>query len=269
MPWFDIGVNLMDQRLSIEPLLERANLANVSQMMITGTNVEESTKAARLAQLHPGRLFSTAGIHPHHAKDAGPSYLEALRTLADLPQVLAIGECGLDFNRNFSPPEQQLLVFEQQLILASELQLPVFLHERDAFDAQISLLKKYHSSLAGGVVHCFTGDKQQMQAYLDLGFYIGITGWVCDQKRGQALREAVAKLPLERLLLETDAPYLKPKSLSPQARKLASNNEPCYLPHIAEQLALLMNVQCSELQLHSLQNTCDLFGLDSGEHHAN
>jgi TatD DNase family protein len=265
MPWFDVGVNLMDKRLSVEPTLERANLADVKHLLITGTNVEESRNAASLAQLHPGRLYCTAGIHPHHAKDAGSSYLDELRTLAALPQVLAIGECGLDFNRNFSTPEQQLAVFEQQLILASELNMPVFLHERDAFDAQINLLEKYHSTLAGGVAHCFTGDKQQMQAYLDLGFYIGITGWVCDQKRGQALREAVRKLPLDRLLLETDAPYLKPKTLSPEERKLSSNNEPCYLPHIASQLAALMNVEWTELQHHSYRNTCHLFRLDTGE----
>lgn len=269
MAWFDVGVNLMDKRLSLEPVLERASLANVKHMLITGTSVEESRNAASLAQHHPGRLYCTAGIHPHHAKDASSSYFDELRTLAALPPVLAIGECGLDFNRNFSAPEQQLAVFEQQLILASELNMPLFLHERDAFDAQINLLEKYHSTLAGGVAHCFTGDKQQMQAYLDLGFYIGITGWVCDQKRGQALREAVRELPLDRLLLETDAPYLKPKTLSPEERKLSSNNEPCYLPHIAAQLASLMSVETAELQQHSYRNACHLFRLDSSERHAN
>ncbi|MFT4993067.1 MAG: TatD DNase family protein [Paraglaciecola sp.] len=269
MVWFDVGVNLMDKRLSIDAVLERANLANVKQLLITGTSVEESRKAVTLAEQHPERLYCTAGIHPHHAKDASASYLDELRTLAALPQVLAIGECGLDFNRNFSPPEQQLAVFEQQLILAAELQKPLFLHERDAFCAQVKLLEKHHASLAGGVAHCFTGDKQQMQTYLDLGFYIGITGWVCDQKRGQALREAVRELPLDRLLLETDAPYLKPKTLSPQERKLSSNNEPCYLPHIAAQLATLMNVQCAELQQHSYRNSCQLFGLHSNNPHAN
>jgi TatD DNase family protein len=252
----------MDKRLSIEPLLMRAQLAKVKQIVITGSNVQESQSAALLAKQWPKRLFSTAGIHPHHAKDAGPSFIDELRVLAELPEVIAIGECGLDFNRNFSEPEQQLNVFESQLILATELQLPVFLHERDAFEQQIELLKKYRSGLCGGVAHCFTGNIEQMRAYLDLGFYIGITGWVCDPKRGHELRNAVQDLPLDRLLLETDAPYLWPKTLTRSNSHASGNNEPCNLPHIAEYVATLLEVNTTELQEHAFRNSCHLFQLD-------
>ena len=262
MGWFDIGVNLMDKRLSIEAVLERAQLANVKQLLITGSNIPESQNAARLAKQWPKRLFSTAGIHPHHAKDASENFVDELRDLATQAEVIAIGECGLDFNRNFSEPEQQLRVFESQLILATELQLPVFLHERDAFDQQIALLKKYRSGLCGGVAHCFTGTKQQMHAYLDLGFYIGVTGWVCDPKRGHELRDAVQELPLERLLLETDAPYLWPKTLSKKQSLASGNNEPCNLPHIATYLANLLEIEETKLQQHAFHNSCQLFQLD-------
>jgi TatD DNase family protein len=174
---------------------------------------------------------------------------------------VAIGECGLDFNRNFSTPEQQLLAFEQQLKLACELDLPVFLHERDAFDPQIELLTKYHKELKGGVVHCFTGNIEQMSRYLDLGLYIGITGWVCDLKRGQALRDAVKSLPLNRILLETDAPYLRPKGLANNRKVDNGNNEPAYLPYIAEEVAGLMATDINTIQVASLNNTQTLFNI--------
>jgi TatD DNase family protein len=270
MGWFDIGVNLMDKRLSVEPLLMRAQAANVNHLLITGSNIPESQNAALVATKWPKRLFSTAGIHPHHAKDASPNFIDDLRELAALPEVLAIGECGLDFNRNFSAPEQQLEIFESQLILATELQLPVFLHERDAFAQQIALLKKYRSGLCGGVAHCFTGSKEQMHAYLDLGFYIGITGWVCDPKRGDELRDAVHELPLDRLLLETDAPYLWPKTLARADSQASGNNEPCNLPHIAEYLATLLQVEEAELEQHAFHNSCQLLQLsDVGLAHEN
>lgn len=261
MHWVDIGVNLPNSRLKLEPMLARAATADVNKIILTGTDLTQSRQAADLAGDYPGRLFSTAGVHPHSAKDVTDDYLDTIRQLATCPQVVAIGECGLDFNRNFSPPEQQIKVFQQQLELASELALPVFLHERDAFAEQYALLKKYRSQLTGGVVHCFTGDVAQMQAYLELDLYIGITGWVCDQQRGHALREAVTSLPLERLLLETDAPYLRPKTLGEHKIKGVSQNEPCYLPHIAHQLSELMQIELSEIQRHSAYNSHQLFPL--------
>ena len=255
--WFDIGVNLTDPRLSDAHIISDAFAADVRYLAATGTDIESSIEAASLAARYPGQIYSTAGIHPHYAEDASADFIDRLRMLGHKPEVVAIGECGLDFNRNFSPAEDQLRVFEAQLQLAVELQKPVFLHERDAFDQQITLLEKYRRDLVGGVAHCFTGDNEQMQAYLNLDLYIGVTGWMCDEKRGGALREAVSQLPLNRLVLETDAPYLFPKTLKPKSR----TNVPANLPHIAQQVARLKNVDVSDVQHAALNNSLSLFGL--------
>jgi TatD DNase family protein len=263
MSWSDIGVNFTDKRLFFEPVFERALAADVSQIIITGTNINKSQQAIHLAQQYPNHLSATIGVHPHDASQFSVETIQELKTLARSKCVVAIGECGLDFNRNFSTPDQQLFAFEQQLKLACELDLPVFLHERDAFDAQIELLSKYRKELKGGVVHCFTGDIEQMNRYLDLDLYIGITGWVCDLKRGQTLREAVKSLPLNRLLLETDAPYLRPKGLANNRRVDNGNNEPAYLPFVAEEVASLMVTDITRLQLASQTNTQALFNIPS------
>ncbi|WP_158973102.1 TatD family hydrolase [Paraglaciecola sp. L3A3] len=265
MYWCDIGVNFTDNRLAVEPVLARAVDAKVQQIIITGTSEALSCEALDLTRSHPTHLFATAGVHPHHSKEFNSKTLDTLRQLASSPQVVAIGECGLDFNRNFSSPEQQLHAFEQQLKLACELQLPVFLHERDAFEQQIKLLEKYQTELVGGVAHCFTGNRQQMSKYLDLGFYIGITGWVCDPKRGESLRHAIQELPIQRLLLETDAPYLRPKGLANNRKLDKGNNEPAYLPYVAEQVATIMNVDINTLNQACITNTQSLFGLPKVE----
>lgn len=236
-------------------MLEEAIAANVHAMAITGTDIEASQTALSLCQAHPQSLIATAGVHPHYAKDVSEHWRDDLRALAAQPQIRAIGECGLDFNRNFSPPDIQLAVFEQQLQLAVELKLPVFLHERDAFDEQVALLERYRPDLIGGVAHCFTGNIDQLRRYVDLDLYVGITGWVCDPKRGDALREAVTALPLSHVLLETDAPYLLPKTLKSKSR----NNAPKHLPHIGQHLAELMQVDSEVLLRASWENAVSLF----------
>jgi TatD DNase family protein len=261
MSWCDIGVNFTDKRLLFKSVFKRALAADVNHIIITGTSLNKSQLAIELAQQYPSHLSTTVGVHPHDASQFNAQTLNVLKTLAKSNSVVAIGECGLDFNRNFSTPEQQLLAFEQQLKLACELDLPVFLHERDAFDTQIELLTKYHKELKGGVVHCFTGNIEQMSRYLDLGLYIGITGWVCDLKRGQALRNAVKSLPLNRILLETDAPYLRPKGLANNRKVDNGNNEPAYLPYIAEEVAGLMATDINTIQVASLNNTQTLFNI--------
>ena len=270
MSWFDIGVNLGNERFDVEAVLARSNAAGVSSMMLTGTSVAESQKALELCRQYPPTLYSTAGVHPHYASEFNQQAYAALFALCQAPQVVAVGECGLDFNRNFSTPQQQLHAFEQQLQLACELKLPVFLHERDAFDEQVRLLKKYRAKLVGGVAHCFTGNITQMQTYLELDLYIGITGWVCDLTRGLALREAVKSLPLNRLMLETDAPYLRPKGLANNRKLDNGNNEPAYLPYIAEQLAAICEIDIQLIKQHSYANSQALFGLrKQGNLHAN
>jgi TatD DNase family protein len=263
MSWCDIGVNFTDKRLFFEPVFERALAVDVSHIIITGTNLDKSQQAIQLAQQYPNHLWTTVGVHPHDASQFTTQTIDDLRNLAKSTRVVAIGECGLDFNRNFSTPEQQYFAFEQQLKLACELGLPVFLHERDAFEVQIELLTQYRQDLHGGVVHCFTGDIEQMKRYLDLGLYIGITGWICDLNRGQALRHAIKSLPLDKILLETDAPYLRPKGLANNRKVDNGNNEPAYLPYIAREVAGLMETDIKVLQLASQVNTQALFNISN------
>lgn len=264
----DIGVNLTNNRFNDDwqDTVKRAVAVGVNKLIITGTDMLESEAALAQANALPENCFATVGIHPHDAKSAVdergiPNFQGQMAQLLSNTKAVAVGECGLDFNRNFSPKENQLAVFEAQLVLACEHQLPVFLHERDAFEEQYQLLSKYRKDLVGGVAHCFTGSLEQMQAYLDLDLYIGITGWLCDPKRGKALREAVAHLPLTRLLVETDAPYLTPKTLKSSAKR----NEPENLPHIVEELATLLPGAPSteDVAQASYKNSLSLFNLEA------
>lgn len=254
-PLFDIGVNLTNNRFNddLQQVLARSKEAGVQGLLLTGTSEAESAAALNICNNYPD-CWSTAGVHPHDAANVSETFIAQLRHLARDDKVLAIGECGLDFNRNFSPREAQLSVFQQQIELATELNLPLFLHERDAFDEQIKMLSAVNR--LRGVAHCFTGTPAQMQAYLALGLYIGITGWVCDPRRGQDLQEAVKHLPLERLLLETDAPFLTPKTLPGKIRR----NEPCYLPHIAETVADLKQISVEEVARAATHNAQTLLG---------
>lgn len=243
----DIGVNFTNSRFDKDRLeiLTRAKKANINAMLITGTNVEESRKALLLCQQNPNYLFSTAGVHPHDADQVNQNYLEELQQLAKNDCVKAIGECGLDFNRNFSTPENQCRVFKEQIALAQQLKLPLFLHQRDAFKPWFEILSPYINSIPAVVSHCFTGNESELKQCLEAGMYIGITGWVCDERRGQVLRDIVPLIPLEQLLIETDAPYLTPRTIRPKPK--SSRNEPSYLPYIVSTLAELLG--CSELEL--------------------
>lgn len=260
--WFDAGVNLFNERFDQDrdAVVERARQKQISELLLISSDIAETQK--NISYCHQDKaIYCTAGVHPHHASSVAPDWLESLKLLLQQRQVVALGECGLDFNRNFSTPEQQIEVFSSQLDLATELNKPVYLHERDAFSTQISLLKN-HSGLRG-VAHCFTGRKEELKAYLDLGLFIGITGWLCDEKRGQSLREAVSYLPLDRLILETDAPFLLPKTMSPKPK--SSRNEPAYLAEIARHLALLTGRTPDEIALYSRRNTLNLFNLSLSE----
>ena len=198
----DIGVNLTNARFDKDRLavVERAKRANISAMLVTGTSVNESERAISLCQQHPNFLYATAGVHPHDADNVTSDYLKTLAHFAEQPCVKAIGECGLDFNRNFSTSENQQRVFNEQVALAHDVQLPLFLHQRDAFEPWFNILKPYFGRVPALIAHCFTGNKIELQQCLDAGMYIGITGWVCDERRGQALREIVPLIPLEQLM---------------------------------------------------------------------
>lgn len=257
MQWFDAGVNLTNARFSaqIESTIAAAMQAGVVRMVVIGTDLYHSAAALKLCEQFPEQLVATVGIHPHDAGSAPADFVAQLRHLSQHPSVCAIGECGLDFNRNFSTPTDQLRVFEAQLELAAERQLPVYLHERDALAEQMQLLSRYRDAIPRLFTHCFTGGPEQLRAYQQLDCYIGITGWVCDERRGQALQQALPLIAADRLILETDAPYLVPRTLRPRPR----SNEPRFLPAIAEQVARLRQQEVNALTQQVWQNSLRLF----------
>ncbi len=262
MNLIDIGVNLTGKSFNKDrdDVVDAAISSGVSKIMITGTTESNSEQAIVLSSKRPKELFATVGVHPHHASEINKSTYGKLVDLAGHEQVVAIGECGLDFNRNFSPPEQQLDAYEMQLELAAECQLPVFLHQRDAHDKFVKILSKYRDSLSGGVVHCFTGSRGELRAYLDLEMHIGITGWICDERRGKDLQEIVTEIPMDRLLIETDAPYLLPRNIKPKPK--SNRNEPKYLPHVCETVALCMGKTVDEVASATTETANRLFNLE-------
>lgn len=264
MSYIDIGVNLTNNRFNDDyhEVIEKARQHGVSAKIITGTSPQESQQAFELATQYSD-LFSTAGCHPHDAKDFKSSDLETLKELLHNDKVVAVGECGLDFNRNFSPPDTQLAVFEQQLQLACDIQKPLFIHERDAGQEMVQLLQQYQSKLPKAVIHCFTGSQESLEQYLDMGLYIGITGWICDERRGQDLAQMVHLIPDDKLMIETDAPFLTPRDLTKEQKKqLKSNrNESFLLPHIAQKVASCRQQSLQELASNCYNNTVAFFQL--------
>lgn len=240
MQLIDIGVNLTHASFAREreALLQRAQAAGVCQMVLTGTSPDDSEAALALCrEFDPEgrRLFCTAGLHPHEASQWSADSARRLRDLLDEAPVRAVGECGLDFNRDFSPRPAQERALEEQLALACELGRPVFLHEREASERLLAILRHYRDRLPAAVVHCFTGEKRALYAYLDLDLHIGITGWICDERRGTHLHELVREIPSDRLMLESDAPYLLPRTLRPRPKH--GHNEPAFLVAVLEEVA--------------------------------
>ncbi len=257
----DIGANLTHDSFDRDraQVLQRAWDAGVNHIVVTGTSGQASAAAAALAARHPGQLSATAGVHPHHASEFADSTSELLAALTARPEVVAVGETGLDYFRNYSTPRDQRRAFEAQLDLAAEVQLPVFLHQRDAHDDFMAILEPARGKVAGGVAHCFTGEQRELSEYLALDLYIGITGWICDERRGHHLRRLLKQIPLNRLLLETDAPYLLPRDLveKPPGRR----NEPALLAHIAAVVASCLEVPIAQVAEATTANARRLFGL--------
>jgi len=237
MDLVDIGANLAHEafRDDLEAVLERAWDAGVHRLVITGADESASRASLELAQRYPQRMRATAGVHPHMAAEASASVGEVLRALAREPLVAAVGEAGLDFHRDLSPRDAQEALFERQLAIAAELSLPVFAHEREADARFAAILREWRDHIPGIVVHCFTGHRAALDAYLDLDCHIGVTGWICDERRGHHLLEFIDRVPHDRLMVETDAPYLLPRDLKPKPK--SRRNEPAHLPHIVERLA--------------------------------
>jgi len=242
MQLIDIGANLTHDSFDHDrdAVLQRARDAGISRLIVTGASREHSPKALALAQAHPGVLFATAGVHPHHASEYTAECDAELRALHAHPEVVAVGECGLDYFRDFSPRPAQRRAFELQLQIDVDLAVdglikPLFLHQRDAHADFMAIMKQFDGKLGPAVVHCFTGTRAELFDYLDQDWHIGITGWLCDERRGLHLRELVKHVPAHRLMIETDAPYLLPRTVKPQPSH--RRNEPMYLAHIVEELA--------------------------------
>ncbi|SEM25461.1 Sec-independent protein translocase TatD [Pseudoxanthomonas sp. GM95] len=237
MQLIDIGANLTHDSFDRDrdAVLQRARAAGVGQLVITGASREHSPKALELARAHPGFLFATAGVHPHHATEYTDECDAEMRALLAQPEVVAVGECGLDYNRDFSPRPAQRKAFERQLQTAVDTGKPLFLHQRDAHADFMAVMKQFDGQLPAAVVHCFTGTREELFDYLDQDWHIGITGWLCDERRGAHLRELVPHIPAHRLMIETDAPYLLPRTLKPMPKD--RRNEPAFLSHIAEEVA--------------------------------
>lgn len=233
----DIGANLAHDSFDDDrdAVMQRAAAAGVGPIIVTGSSDSSNRRAAALAAANPGILYATAGVHPHHAADYSDASDALIRELAGKDVVVAVGECGLDYFRNFSPREAQLHAFRRQLQIAADTGLPVFLHQRDAHDDFVEVLEPALPDLSRAVAHCFTGEGESLREYLALGLYIGITGWICDERRGRHLYDIVSIIPDDRLLIETDAPYLLPRTISPKPK--TRRNEPCYLVEVVRTVA--------------------------------
>jgi len=264
MELVDIGFNFTSSafRKDADEVVARAKHAGVKNFVLTGSDIEESKFAIELTQQYSG-MVATTGVHPHLAKQWQDDSYTELKALAENNKVAAIGEAGLDYNRNYSTPEQQRNAFEAQLKLAAELGMPIFLHERDAHENFARILSDYRDKLSKVVVHCFTGSAEQLEKYLDLDCHIGITGWICDERRGQHLHDSIKHIPANRLMIETDAPYLLPRDLpkdkypKPDGRR----NEPAYLPHILATVAKCRNQSVEQTAAETTLTAKEFFSI--------
>jgi TatD DNase family protein len=261
MQLVDIGANLTHESFAhdLPDVLNRAARAGVHRMVVTGTSIAATEAALALHALHPDRLFATAGLHPHHASGYDAATRDQLRALARQPGVVAIGECGLDYFRDFSPRAAQLAAFAGQLELAVEMQLPVFLHQRDAHEDFMAVLRDYRPRLKDAVAHCFTGQRHEIEDCLAASLAIGITGWICDERRGHHLLPLMPLVPATRLMIETDAPYLLPRSLKPHPP--SRRNEPAFLTEVAATVARARNEPLEQLAGTSTAAAGRFFGL--------
>lgn len=255
----DIGANLTHESFDKdrEHIIQSATDVGVESMIVTGSSMSCSQKAFALTQQYPKHLYSTVGIHPHHASEYTGETEDLILGLIKHDKVVAIGETGLDYFRDISPRTAQLFSFEQHIKLAIETQMPLFLHQRDAHKDFYPIIKHYRHQLTNLVVHCFTDNKKALFDYIDLDCHIGITGWVCDERRGLHLRDLVKNIPSNRLMIETDSPYLIPRDLKLKTRR----NEPKHLPHIAEVVAKLCHKDLDSFKQKTTLVTKKIFGI--------
>lgn len=256
----DIGVNLANAAFEDDrdAVLARAQAAGVQAMVVTGTSVADSCAALALAQQRDG-LFATAGVHPHEAGAVEPDWAERVAELAAAVEVVAIGETGLDYYRNYAPRDAQRRVFRRQAELAVNIGLPLFVHDRDSAGDTRAVLRDFRNDLAACVIHCFTGSEEDLEGYLEDGYSIGVTGWICDERRGTGLAALAPRIPAERLMIETDAPYLLPRTITPRPR--SRRNEPAFLPWVAKRLAACRGEDAAVLERRTHDNAARFFRL--------
>ncbi len=261
MDLIDIGANLAHDSFDDDraEVMDRARSAGVTRIIVTGSSDDSNRRAAELADERPGVLFSTAGVHPHHASDYTDDSDALIRELAKRDTVVAVGECGLDYFRNFSPREEQLRAFRAQLDIAIDTGKPVFLHQRDAHDDFVELLEPALPKISRAVAHCFTGEHESLREYLGMGLYIGVTGWICDERRGKHLYDIVDVVPDDRLMIETDAPYLLPRTLEPKPK--TRRNEPAWLPEVVRIVAEARGQSVEHVARITTENAERFFGL--------
>ena len=260
-PLIDIGINLTHDSFDADrpEVLARARASGLVHLVITGASLDGSEQALALARSDPAFLSATAGIHPHHASELTSATHARLLAVLDQPDVKAAGECGLDYFRDYSPRADQRRAFEWQVERAIERQRPLFLHQRDAHGDFLAVLKAA-GPLPPAVAHCFTGSRAEAEDYLALGLHIGITGWICDERRGQHLLEVVRNIPADRLMIETDGPYLLPRTLHP--KPASRRNEPAFLPEVARVVAAARGEPAATIALTSTQTATRFFRLD-------
>ncbi|WP_351018941.1 TatD family hydrolase [Shewanella sp. AC91-MNA-CIBAN-0169] len=259
--YIDIAVNLLSDRLKhdIDTIINDAAKHHVSPLIVIGSDLDESSDSISLCQQYPQQLYCTTGVHPHHASSWDQHSKARLTQLAKQDTVVAIGECGLDYNRDFSPRPVQRKVFAAQLELACELNMPVLMHCREAHSDFIAIVNEYRAHLPNALLHCFTGSKDELIECLAADLYIGITGWICDERRGQDLAQLVPLIPNHRIMAETDSPYLLPRSMRPKPK--SSKNLPQYLPYIVEYMANLRQQSVQSLAQECYKNSCEFFQL--------
>ena len=256
----DIGANLSHPQLydQLEKIVNNIISSETQSVIITSSNLEDTIIALDIINKYPDLFHTTVGYHPHNAKDFKSEHFDLIDNYCKQKEIVAIGECGLDYYREYSSVDEQMFCFEKHLMIAKKNDMPIFLHERKAHKDFVSILKKYKDNINKAVVHCFTGDKSELKSYIDMDCYIGITGWISDLSRGKHLHDIIKYIPKDRLMIETDSPYLMPKNVPIKNNGI---NEPSYLIYVAETIAECLNKDVNYVKQISINNTKEFFSI--------
>ena len=255
----DIACNFTNERFDkdLDEVINRAKTNKITKFGLICSRLSDLDRLLEIYNQYSKDMFFTIGVHPHHANEINDKYLKNLKEAVINNNPHAIGETGLDFFRNLSTYDEQIYAFEEQIKIAIDTNKTLFLHQRDSHDDSIKILREYSSDINKAVVHCFTGTQEQLEDYLELDCYIGVTGWICDEKRNVELRKTIKNIPLEKLMIETDCPYLIPKNLVEKPKN--NRNEPSNLNHIINEIAELMEIDIDILRKQTFVNTINYF----------